>query len=142
MFINKYLREFFEEYKLFKTINMLIEFTNKTLPQDGTDKIFIGCVLIMFNKGIENNSVNLLSIVKSGVEKIGNTNLLNFYVKRINDNKLVAKYLKDIDKDENFDKHINLVIEYLEQFPSYDLVSDIKKSYENKIKEFIKNNED
>lgn len=140
-FLNRYLQLFYEEYKNFKTLNMLIEFTNKTLPQDGTDKIFIGCDLIMFNKGIENNSINLLSIVKSGVEKIGNTNLLNFYVKRINDNKLVAKYLKNIDKDEDYDKHIALVIEYLKQFSyNYDFTTDLKKQYENKINKFLENN--
>lgn len=137
-FLNRYLQLFFEEYKNFKTINMLIEFTNKTLPQDGTDKIFIGCVLIMFDKGIENNSNNLLSIVKAGVEKIGNTNLLNFYMKRINGNKVVAKYLKNIDKDKEYDKHIALVIEYLKQFSyDYDFVSELKKSYEKKILDFI-----
>ncbi len=139
-FINRYLQLFYEEYHNFKTIHMLTEFTNKTLPQDGTDKIFIGCVLIMFNKGVNNSCENLLSIVKSGVEKIGHTNLLNFYVKRINSNKLVAKYLKNIELDKEYDKHIALVIEYLEQFPVYDFGNDLKKSYEKKIKEFIESN--
>ncbi len=137
MFINRYLRLFYEEYKNFKTINMLLDFTNKTLPQDGTDKIFIGCVLIMFNKGIDVNCSNLLSIAKSGIEKIGSTNLLNFYIKRINDNSLVAKYLNNIDKDIEYDKHINLVIEYLEQFGGYDFAHDLKESYDKKIKQFL-----
>lgn len=136
MFIDRYLKLFYEEYYNFKTVHMLSEFTNKTLPQDGTDKIFIGCVIIMFDKGLYSVQ-SLLSIVKSGVEKIGNTNLLNFYVKRINRNKLVTKYLKNIDKDTEYDKHIALVIEYLEQFPNYDFINDLKKSYEKKIKEFI-----
>lgn len=49
---------------------------------------------------------------------------------------MVAKYLKDIDKDEEFDKHLNLVLEYLNQF-SYDFSKNIKKAYDKKIVEFL-----
>lgn len=114
----------------------------KTLPSDGTDKIFIGCVLIMFDQGINGPAASreyLISIVNAGKEKIGNTNLLNFYVKRINGNKLVAKYLKSIDKDEEFDKHLNLVLEYLNQF-SYDFSKNIKQAYDKKIADFLNYN--
>lgn len=138
MIINKFLTKFSEEYKDFKTINQLLEFTKKTLPSDGTDKIFIGCVLIMLDQGLASREY-LLSIVKAGKEKIGNTNLLNFYVKRINRNKLVSKYLKKIDQDIDFDKHLNLVLEYLEQF-AFDFTKNIKISYDKKIAEFIKRN--
>lgn len=59
-------------------------------------------------------------------------------MKRINGNKVVAKYLKNIDKDKEYDKHIALVIEYLKQFSyDYDFVSELKKSYEKKILDFI-----
>lgn len=75
----------------------------------------------------------LSSIVKSGKEKIDNTNLLYFYVNRINKNKMVSKYLKNINKDANFSKHIDLVIEYLEQF-SFDFSAKIKSIYDEKIK--------
>lgn len=142
MIINKFLQIFSEEYQKTKSINKLIEFTKKTLPSDGTDKIFIGCVLIMFDQGIMGTSASreyLVSIVNSGKEAIGNTNLLNFYVKRINRNKIVSKYLKDIDKDDEFDKHLNLVLEYLNQF-SYDFSNNIKQSYDKKIIEFLNNN--
>ncbi len=142
MIINKFLQLFSEEYQKTKSINELIEFTKKTLPSDGTDKIFIGCVLIMFDQDINGPSASreyLISIVNAGKENIGNINLLNFYVKRINRNKMVAKYLKDIDKDEEFDKHLNLVLEYLNQF-SYDFSKNIKKAYDKKIVEFLNNN--
>lgn len=139
MIINKFLQLFSEEYTKTKSITKLIEFTKKTLPSDGTDKIFIGCVLIMFDQGINGPAASreyLISIVNAGKEKIGNTNLLNFYVKRINGNKLVAKYLKSIDKDEEFDKHLNLVLEYLNQF-SYDFSKNIKQAYDKKIADFL-----
>lgn len=138
MIINKFLTKFSEEYNDFKTITQLLEFTKKTLPSDGTDKIFIGCVLIILDIGLASREY-LISIVKAGKEKIGNTNLLNFYVKRINRNKLVSKYLKKIDKDIDFDKHLNLVLEYLEQF-AFDFTKNIKISYDKKIAEFKKRN--
>ncbi len=140
MIINKFLQIFSEEYVNSKSTKKLIEFTKKTLPSDGTDKIFIGCVLIMFNMGFNGPAAcreYLVSIVKAGKEKIGNTNLLYFYVERITTNKLVAKYLKNINKDVDFEKHVDLVIEYLEQF-SFDFVADIKRSYDKKLKEYVK----
>lgn len=140
MIINKFLQMFSDEYINFNSIDKLLEFTTKTLPNDGSDKIFIGCVLIMFDLGIIGPSASreyLVSILMSGKEKIANTNLLDFYTKRINSNKLVAKYLKNIDKDQDFDKHLDLVLEYLEQF-SFDFSSKIKISYKNKIEDFSK----
>ena len=136
MIINKFLQIFSEEYTNFKSINKLLEFTKKTLPSDGTDKIFVGCVLIMFDLGFIGPAScheYLSSIVKAGKEKIGNINLLYFYVNRINKNKMVSKYLKNINRDLNFEKHINLVIEYLEQF-SFDFSAKIKSVYDKKIK--------
>ena len=142
MIINKFLQLFSEEYRKTNSINKLVEFTKKTLPSDGTDKIFIGCILIMFHQGFIGASASreyLVSIVQSGKVTIGNTNLLNFYVKRINGNKMVSKYLKDIDKDEEFAKHLDLVLEYLNQF-SYDFTKTIKESYKTKITEFLRDN--
>ena len=106
------------------------------MPSDGTDKIFIGCVLIMFDLGFNGPAAcreYLVSIVKSGKEKIGNTNLLYFYVERINTNKMVSKYLKKINQDSDLEKHIDLVLEYLEQF-SFDFEEMIKTHYEKKLK--------
>ena len=135
MIINKFLQIFSEEYINSKSIDKLLEFTKKTLPSDGTDKIFVGCVLIMFDLGFTGPAScheYLSSIVKSGKEKIGNTNLLYFYVNRINTNKMVSKYLKNINQDLNFEKHIDLVIKYLEQF-SFDFSAKIKSVYDKKI---------
>ncbi len=138
MIINKFLQIFSEEYTNSKSTEKLLEFTKKTLPSDGTDKIFIGCVLIMFDLGFHGPAAcheYLTSIVKSGKEKIGNTNLLYFYVERINTDKMVSKYLKNMNQDLDFEKHIDLVIEYLEQF-SFDFTERIKRDYDKKIKEY------
>ena len=135
MIINKFLQIFSEEYINSKSIDKLLGFTKKTLPSDGTDKIFVGCVIIMFDLGFTGPSScheYLSSIVKSGKEKVGNTNLLYFYVNRINTNKMVAKYLKNINRDLNFEKHIDSVIEYLEQF-SFDFSAKIKSVYDKKL---------
>lgn len=51
---------------------------------------------------------------------------------------MVAKYLKNIDRDEEFDKHLSLVLEYLNQF-SYDFSKNIKQSCDKKISDFLKN---
>ena len=138
MIINKFLQLFSEEYINFKSIDKLQEFTKKTLPSDGTDKIFVGCVLIMFDLGFTGPAAcreYLTSIVKSGKEKINNSNLLYFYVNRINTNKMVSKYLKNINQDLNFEKHLDLIIEYLEQF-SFDFSARIKRDYAKKIINF------
>ena len=138
MIINKYLQMFSEEYESLGTIDKLLEFTEKTFPRDGTDKIFIGCVVIMFLMGFKGAAATreyLLSIVKAGKEKIGKTNLLSFYVKRINTNKIVSKYLKNIDEDLDFQKHLDLVIEYLEGF-AFDFGATIKKAYGEKIEKY------
>ena len=142
MIINKFLQIFSEEYTTSQKVDKLLKFTQKTLPSDGTDKIFIGLVLIMFNIGFTGPAASreyLVSIAKAGKEKINNTNLLYFYVDRINTNKLVAKYLKDINKDLDFEKHIDLILEYLEQF-SFDFSAKIKKDYAKKIEEYHNKN--
>ena len=73
MIINKFLQIFSDEYTKSKEITSLIEFTKKTLPRDGTDKIFIGCILLMFDQGFIGAAASreyLVSIVKSGQEKL------------------------------------------------------------------------
>ena len=61
-----------------------------------------------------------------------------FYVSQINTNKMVSKYLKNINRDLNFEKHIDLVIEYLEQF-SFDFSAKIKSVYDKKLNDTIIN---
>ena len=134
--INRILMELYDDYEK-GNVNSLIEFTKKTLPSDGTDKLFIGCTLIMFSRSGSRyyaTREELLSIVKVVKEKISNSNYLAFYVDRIN------KYLKDIVNDKDVDKYADLIIEYLEQFkPKFleYLKEDNKKNidkYINRIK--------
>lgn len=78
----------------------------------------------------------MFSIVLVAKEKIGSTNLLAFYVERINTKKGISKYLADVVNDKNIDKYSNLIIEYLDQFrPKF--MEDLKKSH-RKIEEYVK----
>jgi hypothetical protein len=119
--INRILMELYDDYEK-GNIDSLKEFTKKTLPSDGTDKLFIGCVLIMFSRCNDFKArysatrEELLSIVKAAKEKLGDSNYLAFYVDRMNKEKGISKYLKDIVNDKNVDKYADLIIEYLEQF--------------------------
>ena len=71
--INRILMELYDDYEN-GNIDSLIEFTKKTLPSDGTDKLFIGCTLIMFSRSSRYYATReeLLSIVKSAKDKIVN----------------------------------------------------------------------
>lgn len=132
MMINRVLMEFYDEYSENNSIDGLIEFTKKTLPSDGTDKLFIGCVLILFSiaGGYKPryfcSRENLESIVFLAKEKIGTSNLLAFYIERVNQTKNINKYLKEVVNDSNLDKYADLIIEYLCQF-KVDFVSEIRK---------------
>mgnify|MGYP005788192037 CR=1 FL=1 len=144
--IDRVLMELYDEYEK-GNMESIIEFTNKTFPNDGTGKLFIGCLLILFSNDVGAykpryfaTRERLYSIVLAAKEKIGNTNLLAFYIDRINRSKGISKYLADIVKDKNIDKYADLIIEYLDQFKP-NFVSNIKKNYSDKIEEYIKNNE-
>lgn len=139
--INRILVELYDDYEK-GNLESLIEFTNKTFPQNGTDKLFIGCVLIMFSRPSSfkprygNTREKLYSIVSSAKESIGSTNLLAFYVDRINTEPGISKWLSDIVNDEKIDEYADLILEYLDQFkPRF--VEDLKK-YDKKIAEYIK----
>ena len=139
--INRILMGLYDDYIDNNNINSLLEFTKKTLPSDGTDKLFIGCVLIMFSiAGCYKpryfcTRENLLAIVLLAKEKIGESNLLDFYIDRVNTVRGINKYLNDITKDPNIDKYADLIIEYLDQF-KLDFVTQVKnhKSLEKYIK--------
>lgn len=139
--INRILMELYDDYEQ-GNIESLIDFTNKTFPQNGTDKLFIGCVLILFSRSngfkprYYASRENLVSIVLAAKEKIESTNLLAFYVERINTKKGISKYLADVVNDKNIDEYANLIIEYLDQFRS-KFVEDLKQ-YHKKIEEFVK----
>lgn len=131
--------ELYDEYEN-GNIKNLIEFANKTFPSDGTDKFFIGCVLILFSRGgyksrYNMTRENLLDIVRSAKEKTGSTNLLALYIERINTKKGINKYLNDIVNGNKIDEYADLVIEYLEQFkPSFVYEIKNNKNYAKYIK--------
>ena len=140
--INRILMELYDDYSN-NNIEPLIEFSKKTLPSDGTDKLFVGCSLIMFSRAggfkprYDCNREQLLSIVYAVKEKKGNSNLLEIYINRINTKKGINKYFKNLFNDKNLDKHADLIIKYLEQFkPRF--IEEIEK-YEDKINDYIKN---
>ena len=139
--INRIIMELYDDYEN-GNIDSLLEFTKKTLPSDGTDKLFIGCVLIMFSRcnGFKARHSatreELLSIVKAFKEKIGDSNYLAFYVDIINREKGISKYLKDIVNDKDIDKYADLIIEYLEQFkPKF--IEDLKKYNKHNVDKYI-----
>ena len=142
--INRIIMELYDDY-LNNNIESLIEFSKKTLPSDGTDKLFVGCMLVMFSRAngfkarYDCNREQLLSIVYSVKEKIGKSNLLEFYMERLNTKKGINKYFNNVFNDSNLEKHADLIIEYLERFKP-NFIENIKK-YENKIDEYIKNKE-
>ncbi len=130
--INRLLMELYDDYEK-NNISSLVEFARKTLPNDGTDRLFIGCVLILFSKSSGSfkprynaTRENLYEIVKAAKDKINSSNLLTFYVERLNKDKLVSKYLKDIVNDPNLDKYTDIILDYLDQFkPKF--IEEIKK---------------
>lgn len=140
--INRLLMELYDDYEK-NNIESLIEFAEKTFPQNGTDKLFVGCVLIMFSRAsgfkprYSISREQLSSIVLAVKEKIGETHLLAFYVDRINTKKGISKYLANVVKDNNIDDYANLILDYLNQFKP-DFVKDLKQ-YSIKIEEYIKN---
>lgn len=131
--MNTTLMEIYDEYHIEKKIDKLLEFTKITLPSDGTDKLFIGCVLILITTSFKNNlnTATLLTVVNTAKEKVGNTTLLEFYIDRVNGNKLISKYLKKELKHPDYEKHVDLVIDYLES-RSYNFTSTVKRIYEEK----------
>ncbi len=136
--INRILMELYDDYEK-GNIDSLIEFTKKTLPSDGTEKLFFGCVLILFSRSSSRyyaTREELLSIVKAVKEKIGDSNYLAFYVDRVNREKGISKYLKDIVNDKDIDKYADLIIEYLEQFKP-NFVENLKKYSRNNVDKYI-----
>ncbi len=141
--INRILMELYDDFEKGNK-ESLIEFTHKTFPQNGTDKLFIGCALIMFSRAegfkarYSVSRENLYSIVSTAKEKIGTTNLLAFYIERINSQKGINKYLAKIVKDEKIEDYADLILEYLDQFkPKFG--ENLKEAYVKKIEEYVQN---
>lgn len=140
--INRIIMELYDDYECGNK-ESLINFAKKTFPNNGTDKLFVGCMLIMFKRAngfkprYDCNREILLSIVKASKEKIGTTNLLAFYLDRINDQKGIHNYLKDLVDDLNLDTYADCIIQYLEQFKP-DFINEIK-SQNKKIEKYLIN---
>lgn len=136
--MNIMLMEAYDEYNNQKTIHKLEEFTKLTFPQDGTDKLFIGCVLILFESVYKSrlSAETLYTVVSAAKEPIGKTNLLKFYMDRVNGNRLVSKYLSKVINDNNLEKYTNLILEYITE-RSFDFSKSIKRNYREKIEDYI-----
>ena len=138
--IDRILMELYDDYSKGNR-ESLINFAKKTFPSDGTEKLFIGCTLILFSRAsgfkarYDCTREKLLSIVLSAKEKIGSSNLLAFYLDRINSQKGISKYLNKIVNSNHIDKYADLVIKYLEQFkPKF--ISELRDN-DKKIREYI-----
>ena len=70
------------------------------------------------------------------IQKIGATNLLQIYYEKINTHKEVSRYLKKVIYQEDFDKNLDMLIDYFEHF-SYNF-EKIIRSYPNKIEKYNK----
>lgn len=138
--INRILMEFYDDYVENNNIDSLVEFAKKTFPYDGTDSLFVGCVLILFSiaGGYKPRYFctreNLLAVMLLAKEKVGNSNLLEFYVDRVNKEKGINKYLKDVVISDELDNYADIIISYLDSF-KIDLVSEIKKH--NSLNDYI-----
>ena len=132
--MNAYLMKFYDEYYQSKSIESLKEFTILTFPQDGTDKLFIGCVLILITNVYRTMATAeaLSTIVQAIKQKIGSSNLLQFYLERVNGNKLISKYLFKVIYDEHLDHYSDVLLDYL-----YKMFCDvIGTRYKAKIEEY------
>ena len=138
--INRILMELYDEYEK-GNIDALKDFANKTFPSDGTNKLFVACCVLMFNTTscfkprYSCTRENLLSVVLLIKEKIGSSNLMAFYLDRVNEIKGIKKYFKNIIDDEKVDQYADVIIDYLERFEP-DFVGYLKYEYEKKIKEY------
>lgn len=138
--INRILMELYDDFEV-GNVDSLIEFANKTFPNDGTSKLFIGCAVVMFSRAgcfkprYSCTREYLESIVLSAKEKVGNSNLLAFYAKRVNTVKGVNKYLNEIVDDENIEKYADVILDYLKSFkPNFS--DSLKK--ENALDKYLK----
>ena len=121
--MNIILMEIYDEYQKSKNITKLEEFTLKTFPQDGTDKLFMACTLILINNVYKTrvNAETLKTVVLSIKENVGDTNLLKIYFDRVNGDKMVSKYLSKVINDKNILKYADLILDYLDSL-SFDFI--------------------
>lgn len=139
---NRILMELYDEYEKNKNFDAVKEFALKTFPNDGTDKLFIGCVVILFSSAKRTfkaryrcSREDLESIVLLAKEKVGTSNLLAFYIDRVNTEKGINKYLDDVVNDPNLEHYADIVLDYLSGFKP-DFISIVKEhnSYDKYLK--------
>ena len=139
--INRILMELYDDYEN-DNMESLVEFANKTFPNDGTEKLFIGCTLIMFSRAgafkprYSATRENLYSIVLAAKEMENNTNLLAYYVDRMNTHKGISKYLSSVVNDPKLEEYANVILDYLEHFkPRFveEIRSKIGKKSNNNV---------
>ena len=115
--------ELYDEYEK-GSVQELKDFAEKTFSEEGVRKLFIGCTLVMFSLANTQSykprynctRENLLDIVMSAKEKIGDTILLDFYAKSVNKTIKVITYFNDLFDEENLEEYVDVLISYLEQF--------------------------
>lgn len=137
--MNEYLMSFYDEYAKTKTIKKLEEFVRITFPRDGTDKLFIGCTLILITSVYRTRTTAeaLRTIVSSIDEPIGTSNLLEFYMDRVNEKKIISAYLCKELKSDKLTEHKNMILDWLDGF-HFDFRKTIKRCYKDKIEEYKK----
>lgn len=131
--IDRILMELYDEYENNEKIDGLVEFALKIFPKDGTDTMFIGCVLILFSRpGCYKERYNmtrekLYEIVLSAKKTINESNMLLLYVERINTHKNIKKYFNQIN-EKDIIKFADIILEYLDDFKP-NFIRGIEKKY-------------
>ena len=121
--INRILIELYDNYVESGNLLPVEDFAELTFKNEGVRKLFVGTFIILADKSsnafkprYEINRENLIDVVSLAKEKVGDTNLLAFYIDRVNTTKGITSYLNDIANDERVSEYANLLLEYLDQF--------------------------
>ena len=121
--INRILIELYDNYVESGNLVPVEDFAELTFKSEGVRKLFVGTFIILADKSsnafkprYEINRENLIDVVSLAKEKVGDTNLLAFYIDRVNTTKGITSYLNDIANDEKVSEYANLLLEYLDQF--------------------------
>ena len=121
--INRILIELNDNYVESGNLVPVEDFAELTFKNEGVRKLFVGSFIILADKSsnafkprYEINRENLIDVVSLAKEKVGDTNLLAFYIDRVNTTKGITSYLNDIANDEKVSECANLLLEYLDQF--------------------------
>ena len=121
--INRILIELYDNYVESGNLAPVEDFAELTFKNEGVRKLFVGSFITLADKSsnafkprYEINRENLIDVVSLAKEKVGDTNLLAFYIDRVNTTKGITSYLNDIANDESVSEYANLLLDYLDQF--------------------------